>query len=114
MWDLVKINILTFFDLHKLINAKTTKEKIGAWLRVFFLIFLVGLFTFTIYTIIKPNVKDYVNGEILFIVLAQYMAIASSFLVGSNIQKIDDLLFKFKDYDLLSAMPIGKIGRAHV
>ena len=42
-----------------------------------------------------PNIKEYKEAEILFIILGQYMAIISSVLIASNIQKIDDLLFKF-------------------
>lgn len=108
MINLIKINLLTFFDLHKLINAKTKKEFIGAIIRLLFLIIILFIFSISIYKLIEPNIKEYKEAEILFIILGEYMAIISSILIASNIQKIDDLLFKFKDYSLLMSMPIKK------
>ena len=108
MLNLIKVNVLTFFDLHKLINAKTNKEFFYAIARLLFLLLLLSFFSISIYKIIEPNIKEYKEAEILFIILCQYMAIISSFLIASNIQKIDDLLFKFKDYNLLFSLPIKK------
>ena len=108
MLNLIKVNVLTFFDLHKLINAKTNKEFFYAIARLLFLLLLLSFFSISIYKIIEPNIKEYKEAEILFIILGQYMAIISSVLIASNIQKIDDLLFKFKDYNLLFSLPIKK------
>lgn len=108
MLNLIKINVLSFFDLHKLINAKTKLEFIKALIRTILLLSLLSLFSYSIYMIIKPTINDYKTAELMYIILAQYMAITSSFLIGSNIQKIDDLLFKFKDYDLLISLPLSK------
>ena len=108
MLNLIKINVLSFFDLHKLINAKTKLDFYKALIRTIFLLLLLSLFSYSIYMIIKPTVNDYKTAELMYIILAQYMAITSSFLIGSNIQKIDDLLFKFKDYDLLISLSLSK------
>jgi ABC-2 type transport system permease protein len=106
--ELVKVNVLSYFDLHKLINAKTKKDFTVALVRTLFLVFLLSLVSYSIYLIIASNVEEYKNANILYIILAEYMAINSSFLIGSNIQKIDDILFKFKDYDLLISLPLKK------
>ena len=108
MLELVKVNVLSYFDLHKLINAKTKKDFKLALVRTLFLVFLLSLVSYSIYLIIGSNVEEYKNANILYIILAEYMAINSSFLIGSNIQKIDDILFKFKDYDLLISLPLKK------
>ena len=109
MKNLIKINLLLFFDIYKLFNSRTKKEffqniaKMGALLACFI---LVGI---SIYYYFDYLFEGYLTLKIPYIILAQSFALISSMLLVTNIYKINGLLFNNKDYNLLLSLPIKRI-----
>lgn len=109
MKSLIKINLLSFFDIHKIFNAKTKEDLIKNLLKLLaFLACFVAL-GISIYYYFYFIFEGYLMLKIPYIILAQSFAIVSSMLLITNIYKINGLLFNNKDYNLVLSLPIKRI-----
>src|SRR5574344_836656 len=105
---LVKINLLTFFNFDKIIESKDKNEMRKAAFKSLAIIVLLGYFSFYIYDFSKSFMDGYLALNIPYILLVQFMALVSSFIIFTNLYKVGNVLFNFKEYDLLMSLPIKK------
>ncbi len=103
-WSLTKINVLQLFVGGFNVDNKSSKKKtiITYSLLGVLLLYLVGWISFLGYKIGKPLQE--VNMEIILLLLA--FIITSVTLLMQVIFSSFNLLFKAKDYELLSTLPI--------
>lgn len=95
---LTKINIKGIF----INNNKKSNSQI--------ILFLLGVFVLGFYSFYYAKIimKGYLVLNIPYVILAQYMAITSIFILTTNFYRIKGLLFGFKDYDMLMSLPIRR------
>lgn len=105
---LTKINLLTFFDLYKVKNAKDNKEKQKALRKVILILLLFIYFGFVIYKLADQLMGGLVALEIPNVILGLFMMFTSVFLIFTNILKISGILYNNRDYELLMGLPIKR------
>lgn len=105
---LVKINLLTFFDINKVIKAKTKKEALREAPKVGLILFAFIYFGYMIYTMAKFVMKGFVMLNISNMLLPLFMAILSVYLIFTTIFRVNKTVFNAKDYDILCSLPIKK------
>lgn len=106
--NLVKINLLTFFDIYKLFQAKENKnfKKIIPYTLLY--IYIFGVLAVSIYhgsVFILDGLKALGLEHLL---LAVMMVMTSIYLVFATIFKVNKTLFGAKDYSILFSLPIEK------
>ena len=108
LWLLTKVNLLTFFDIGKAINTKGVKEKRQVLSKILLILFAYIVLAYSLYHYVKQIMPAYSSMNISYVILVQFFVLCSVFILFSNIFRINGILFKFKDYDLLMSMPISK------
>lgn len=109
MKNLIKINLLLFFDIHKLFNAKTKEDFIKNLLKMMSFLLCFVVLGVSIYYYFDFVFEAYLALKIPHTILAQSFAIVSSMLLITNIYKINGLLFNNKDYNLVLSLPVKRI-----
>ncbi len=109
MKNLIKINLLLFFDIHKLFNAKTKEEFAKNLIKMLSFLACFVVLGVSIYYYFDFIFEGYLTLKIPYIILAQSFAIVSSMLLLTNIYKINGLLFNNKDYNLVLSLPVKRI-----
>lgn len=106
MLKLLNIQLLNFFDINKTIYCKDSKEKRHLlFMAIIFLFVFVNLFIFSfLYTF---NVaKAYETSGVLHLLMPMLMLTCSMIAFITTLYKASGLLFRFKDYEMLIALPI--------
>ena len=105
---ITKINLLRLFDLTKNNNSKFKSERRKKSIKVLGITIIVGYILWYVYYLSKTLMPAFIMlGKPLYL-LAFLFAICSLFILFSNIFKIKNILFDFKDYDLLMSLPISR------
>ena len=108
MLNLIKINLTLFFDIHKIINAKTLKDRLIS-LTKFILILSVyivlGVVTYKYFAFMFEGYKVL---KIESSLLHFSFAVVSSMMLFTTIYKAGGLLFNNKDFDMILSLPIKK------
>ncbi|MDH5159506.1 hypothetical protein [Heyndrickxia oleronia] len=106
IWYLLKVQLLQFFGINKAIHEKNPKQK-RKWIAILIgmIIGIVYLFfvSFT-YSNILASVFEKVDKMELLLTLM--MAVSSFTTLVLTMYKANGILFGFKDYDLLMALPM--------
>ena len=105
---LVLINLKTFFNIDKVLNAKNNEELKKGILKVLLVVALIGYFGYFIYDFSNQMLEGLKVLDIEYVLLAIFFCFSSSFIIFSNINKINGILFNYKDYDILMSLPIKK------
>lgn len=105
---LVKINLLTFFDINKIIKAKNKKEAIKQIPKVGLILFVFAYFGYMIYMMAKFIMSGFVILDISNMLLPLFMAILSVYLLFTTIFRVNRTVFNAKDYSILLSLPIKK------
>jgi len=102
-----KLFSLTKVYFLSIIRGKEDKpiKKIG---RIFILLLAVFVLVFYSYKFASYSMKGYKLVNLEYILLPEYFAMTSSFLIFSNFKKINGFFFKSNDYEMLCAMPIKR------
>ena len=100
LFSLIKINLLG------MLRGKEERKKGKAILRALLIIYLVAIFCYYSYRFASLSMKAYQPLHLEYILLIEYFAFISIFLIFSNYKKINNLFFKSKDHDMLSSLPI--------
>lgn len=105
---LIKINLLTFFDFHKIKNAKSKDDFKKAIPMFLIYIYAFGVIMYFIYkgSTFALNGLALLNIEELL--LPVIMVISSIYLIITTIFKVNKTLFNAKDYNILLSLPIKK------
>lgn len=104
---ITKINLLSFFNFQKKSKQNINARKKNST-KLFFFILILAYLAFYIYYISKELVPGFVviNKPTSF--LALMFAITSIYILFYNLFKVKNILFDFKDYDLLMSLPISR------
>ncbi len=105
---LIKINLLTFFDIHKLKNAKNKKELKKSIPMILLYLYAFGFLAYYIYYGASFALKGLKILELEPLLLVAVMALASVYLLFTTILKVNKTLFNAKDYPILLSLPIKK------
>ena len=105
---LTKINLLTFFDIHKVINPVSKKEKKKAIWMLLLYILSFGLLAFTFFSASRFMLSGLILMEIPHILLVLFMAASSILSVMSSVSKVNKTIFNSDDYNILLSLPIKK------
>jgi ABC-2 type transport system permease protein len=106
--NLIKINLLTFFDFYKIKNAKNFKEARKSLIIIILMVIAYIYLGFYVYFFASEFMEGYQLLNISYLLPTQFMVITSTFILFSTIYKVKGILFEFKDYDLLMSLPIDK------
>ena len=108
MLNLIKINLTLFFDIHKIINAKTTKERlINITKFIIILAVYIGL-GIAAYKYFEFMFEGYKVLKIESSLLHFSFAAVSSMMLFTTIYKAGGLLFNNKDFDMILSLPIKR------
>lgn len=108
LFNLVKINLLSYFNFYKLFNARSMSERMKEIFKFLLLAFVALIFGWYIYMFAKLTMNGLEMLNIEYVVLGEFFALGSLFSLFSTIFKVDSILFSSKDYEMLQAMPIRK------
>lgn len=108
LFNLVKINLLSYFNFYKILNARNMGERIKEIFKFLLLILVAVIFGWYIYMFAKLTMNGLEMLNIEYVVLGEFFALGSLFSLFSTIFKVDSILFSSKDYEMLQAMPIKK------
>lgn len=105
---LIWINLLSFFEIHKIYNAQNINEKIKALLKVS----LLGLAFIYLGIILFFQSKFLLKGLTIIsaedIILPLFMVLSSFYAIIMTLFIINKTVFDSKDYDILLSLPIKK------
>ncbi len=105
---LTKINLYTFFDIHKIINARGFKEVKKVLPMLLLYIFSFGFLIFTFYKGIEFVIDGLIQLNMPYIILVMIMVMVSVTSALTTIFKVNKTLFNAKDYSFLLSLPIKK------
>ena len=105
---LIKINLLTFFDINKLINAKDKKEFKKIVPMVLLYLYAFGFLSYYIYYGASFTLKGLKLLGIEHLLLVAIMALSGIYLLFATVLKVNKTLFNAKDYSMLLSLPIKK------
>ena len=105
---LTKINLYTFFDIHKIINARGFKEVKKVLPMLLLYIFSFGFLAFIIYKGVTFTLDGLIALNMPYIILVTVMVIVSTYSAIMTVFKINKTLFNAKDYTFLLSLPIKK------
>lgn len=106
IWSLLKVQLLTFLGINKAVKTKDNKEKTK-------LVWLLIAFIFTFFTLFGMSfLYSYLMAlsfqpiGLLKLLLTIMMAVAAIATLITTIYKVNGVLFGFKDYDMIMALPV--------
>lgn len=105
---LTKINLYTFFDIHKIINARGFKEVKKVLPMLLLYIFSFGFLMFTFYKGIAFVIDGLIQLNMPYIILVMIMVMVSVTSALTTVFKVNKILFNAKDYSFLLSLPIKK------
>lgn len=105
---LVKINLLTFFDIHKIINIKKFKDLKKVLPMMLLYIYAFGALSFFVYYGASFALKGLILMKIEYLLPVAIMALSSAYLTFTTIFKVNKTIFDAKDYSFLLSLPIKK------
>ncbi|MDD4187725.1 MAG: hypothetical protein PHX04_03065 [Bacilli bacterium] len=106
--NLVKINLLTFFDIYKLFQAKENKEFKKVIPYILLYIYIFGVLTVSIYYASSFALDGLKTLGLEHLLLVVMMVFTSIYLVFTTVFKVNKTLFGAKDYSILFSLPIEK------
>jgi len=104
MNNLLRLTKINFKSILKIDPNKRKKSIFGIVLFMFLFVY----FGFSLYGLAYVMMDGYKAINAPYLLLVQFMLLASLFILFTNIYKVGGTLFKFKDYDLLMSLPIKK------
>lgn len=104
-----KLYSLTKVSLLGLIRGKEKRTKTKKILRIILIMYVVGILCYYSYKFASLSMKAFTPLNLEYILLIEYFAFISSFLILSNYKKINNLFFKSKDHDMLFALPVKSV-----
>ena len=105
---ITKINLLSIFNLGKLFSFKSKNDKRKKIFKSLIIILILLYLAFSIYMATRELMPVFISINKPLYLLSLLFAICSAYIFIANIFKIKDLLFDFKDYDLLMSLPVGR------
>ena len=105
---IVKINILQTFNLNRNSNSKYKSERRKKSLKTLGIIAIVGYIMWYVYYLTRTLLPGFIAiGKPLYVISFLFV-ICSLYVFFFNIFRIKNILFDFKDYDLLMSLPIKR------
>lgn len=105
---LTKINLLTYFDFHKIRNAKGFKEIKKALPMFLLYIFSFGMLMYLAYKGISFTLDGLIELNIPYIIIVAVMVITSIYSAFTTTFRVNKTLFNANDYSFLLSLPIKK------
>lgn len=105
--SITKISLLYSLNYHNN-SSKFKSERKKRSLKGIGITLIVGYILFYVYYITKSLMPTFVSINKPIYILALLFAICSLYIFFSNLFKIKNILFDFKDYDLLMSLPIKR------
>lgn len=105
---LVAINLRTSFSIDKILNSKNKNELKKSILKSLLVVVLIIYFGWYIYYFSNTIMKGFMSFNEPHLLFGFFFCIISSFLLMTNIYKVNGTLFNYGDYDLLMSLPISK------
>lgn len=106
MIKLLKIQLLDCFDINKLLYCKDRKEKNRLMFMAGTLIFVFCMLTILAFIYTYSMAKGYEALGVLDLFMPLLMLTASLVTLITTLYKASGLLFRFRDYEMLMALPI--------
>ena len=106
--SILKINLLSIFNLNKLFSFKSKNDKRKKVFKSLIIFFILFYLAFSIYMATRELMPIFISINKPLYLLSLLFALCSGYILLANIFKIKDLLFSFKDYDLLMSLPISR------
>ena len=105
---LLSINVLTIFDIHKLINLKTKSDWKKLIPKLLLYLYAFGALGISIFFYAHYALKGLITLGMPHILLVAVMAVSSIYLVIATVFKVNKIVFDAKDYSFLLALPLKK------
>ena len=105
---ITKINLINIFNYNKLISFKSKNDKRKKIIKSLIITGILVYIFFAIYLFTKNLMPSFLAVNKPLYLLSMLFAICSIYIFFANIFKIKDILFDFKDYDLLMSLPISR------
>ena len=105
---IVKINILQTFNVNRNNNAKYKSERRKKSLMTLGIIAIVGYIMWYVYFLTKTLLPGFIAMGKPLQVISFLFVICSAYVFFFNIFRIKNILFDFKDYDLLMSLPLKR------
>lgn len=105
---ITKINLLSFFNIKKVTGSKFKSERKKNIGKVLIILAAIFYLSWYIYMMVDNLMPSFVLIGKPIYVLAMLFTFSSLFLILTNLFKIKNILFDFKDYDLLFSLPIKR------
>ena len=107
LWLITKISLLYSLNYHNN-NSKFKSERKKKTIKGIAITLIIGYILFYVYYITNSLMPTFVAINKPLYILAFLFAICSLYIFFSNLFKIKNILFDFKDYDLLMSLPIKR------
>lgn len=105
---ITKINLLNIFNVSKLLSFRSKIDKRKKIIKGIVITFALLYVAVGFYLLINELMPAFISfGKPLY-ALAMIFSICSLYIFFANIVKIKNVLFDFKDYDLLMSLPISR------
>lgn len=105
---ITKINLLSIFNSTKNNNSKYKSERRKKSLKILAVTGIVGYIMIYVFLLTKSLLPSFMTiGKPLY-VIAFLFVICTIYIFFSNLFRIKNILFDFKDYDLLMSLPIKR------
>ena len=100
---ITKINLMNFFNFKKL-----NKDGKKSAFKILLFGGLIVYFMFYVYELVDFMMPGFLYLNMPYYGLGYVFAILSTFIIVTNILKVKNIIFDFKDYDLLMSLPIKR------
>ena len=107
LWLITKISLLNSIS-NRNSNSKFKSERRKRSLKILGILLIVGYIMFYVYYVTNGLMPTFVAINKSIYVLAFLFAVCSLYIFFANLFKIKNILFDFKDYDLLMSLPIKR------
>jgi ABC-2 type transport system permease protein len=105
---ITKINLLSFFNLQRVTNSKYKKERKRNVFKVLFFIAIILYLSYYVYEMTLHLMPGFISINMPIQVLGVMFTVTSLFIFFYNLFKVKNILFDFKDYELLNSLPIKR------
>ncbi len=105
---ITKINLLNIFNLSKLFSFKSKNDKKKKTIKTIVITGIILYIIFAIYMLTRSLMPSFMAINKPLYLLSMLFAICSIYIFFANIFKIKEILFDFRDYDLLMSLPVSR------
>ncbi len=105
---ITKVNLLSFFNFGKVTSSKYKTEKRRNFYKILLLLFAFVYLSYYVYMMVDTSMPNFIALNKPTYLLGVLFTYSCLIILVSNVFKVKNILFDFKDYDLLMSLPIKR------